>query len=83
METAAAWWRNRGLVAVLAVGGLAVVLMAMLVVMGVRRSPPETFVPMREPHPAYGQRVGPTLVTIDASPADRWRFFSFERGAVV
>ena len=83
MESPRVWRRDRGFIAVLAVGGSAIALMILLVASGLRRSAPETFAPTPiELRPARGQLVGPTLVTVDASQPDRWRFFSFEEGTV-
>lgn len=68
----------------LGIGACGVAFMVMLIAMGLRRSAPDTFAPTSlEPRPARGQLVGPRLVTVDASAADRWQFFSFEDGAVV
>lgn len=84
MEISSTWRRNRGLIVVLAVAGCAFASMASLVVLGLRRTAPETFVPTPlESRPAQGRLVGPTLVTVDASQANRWQFFSFEEGTVV
>jgi hypothetical protein len=84
MEIAESWKQHRGLVAVFVVAGCAFAAMALLVVMGLRHSPPDTFVPTPlEPQPAGGRLVGPRLVTVDASAEDRWHFFSFEEGTVV
>jgi hypothetical protein len=84
MDIAETWRRNRGLVVVWGIGASGIVFMAMLMVMGLRHSPPETFVPTPlEARPARGQLVGPKLVTVDASAGDRWHFFSFEEGTVV
>lgn len=74
---------DRGLIAVLAIGGSAIALMILLVASGLRRSAPEAFAPTPlELRPARGRLVGPTLVTVDATRPDRWRFFSFEDGTV-
>jgi hypothetical protein len=84
MEITNVWTRHRGLAAVLAVGACGLAFMAMLVVMGLRRTAPETFAPTSlEPRPARGQLVGPRVVTVDASAGDRWQYFSFEDGTVV
>ncbi|MQA89728.1 MAG: hypothetical protein GEU90_05770 [Gemmatimonas sp.] len=84
MELVRAWRRHRGSIAVFGVGAFCVALMALFVVMGVRRTAPETFVPTSlESRPAAGKLVEPRLFTVDASVADRWRFFSFEDGTVV
>lgn len=84
MEILRAWRRNRAPVAVIGVSSCGIAFLLLLVVMGLRHSAPETFVPTSlEPRPARGALVGPRLVTVDASAADRWHFFSFDAGAVV
>jgi HmuY protein len=75
---------DRGFVAMLAVGGSTIALMVLLVASGLRRTAPESFTPTPlQPRPADGRLVGPTLVTVDATQPDQWRFFSLETGTVV
>lgn len=65
--------------------GAAVSLLAILLVaLSLRRPEPPSFAPSPlEPRPAGEELVGPRTVTVDASEPDRWRHFSFVRGAVV
>lgn len=78
------WTRNRGAVGVVLFGAGVVLVMAVIVAMGVNRELPPAFAlsPL-EPRPAGGRLVGPELVTVDATPADRWTYFSFDQGSVV
>jgi hypothetical protein len=83
-QAAATLRRDRGLMAVSAVGVGGVAIMALLVVMGVSQPTPETYVPTPiEPSPAKGQLVGPRLVTVEAAGQNEWHFFSFDDGAVL
>jgi hypothetical protein len=71
-------------VAVLAGGAALLVVVVLLVAMSLRRPEPPTFEPTPvQPRPAHGRLIGPTLVTVDASDASRWTFFSFADGSVV
>lgn len=70
--------------AVLAGGAAVLVVVVLLVAMSVRRPEPPTFPPTPVQSRAAGDRlVGPTVVTVDASDASRWRYFSFAVGSVV
>jgi hypothetical protein len=67
------------------IGGAAIlVVVVLLVAMSVRRPQPPTFVPTPvQPRAAVDRLTGPDLITVDASDASRWRFFSFAAGSVV
>lgn len=70
--------------AVLIGGAAFLVAVVLLVAMSVRRPEPPTFEPTPVQSRAAGTRlIGPSVVTVDASDASRWRFFSFAAGSVV
>jgi hypothetical protein len=70
--------------AVLAIGVVAGMMLVMLVGMTLRRPDPPSFTPTPvQPRPAGDRLVGPELITVDATDARQWRFFSFARGSVV
>jgi hypothetical protein len=57
---------------------------ATLVTLTLRRPSVPTYAPTRaEPRDAGRALVGPVVYTVDATAPDRWRYFSFARGAVV
>jgi hypothetical protein len=61
-----------------------VVVAAALVALTLRQPDVPTFAPTApEPRDAGRALVGPTVYTVDATDADRWRHFSFRVGAVV
>jgi hypothetical protein len=69
---------------VLIAGAAAVVLLVVLVGMTLRRPEPPSFEPSPvAPRPVGAELVGPELVTIDATDASRWQFFSFAQRSVV
>lgn len=75
---------ERAPLAVLIGGAAFLVAIVLLVAMSIRRPQPPTFEPTPiQPRPAGDRLAGPGLVTIDASDASRWRFFSFAAGSVV
>ena len=70
-------------VGVLAVGVL-VVVAVVLVAASLRRPELSTYAPTApDPRDVGATLVGPVTYTIDASAAERWRFFDFSRGSVV
>jgi hypothetical protein len=65
-------------------GAAAAVLLVVLVGMTLRRPEPPSFEPTPiQSRPVHDQLVGPELVTIDATDARRWQFFSFAQRSVV
>lgn len=71
-------------IALVAAGGAFVVVVVLLVAMSIRRPEPPGFAPTAvQERTAANSLVGPELVTVDASDAARWQFFSFAHGSVV
>jgi hypothetical protein len=71
-------------VVILAGGAAFLMVVVLLVALSIRRPEPPTFQPTAvQERPAGDRLIGPTVVTVDASDASRWRFFSFAAGSVV
>lgn len=69
---------------VLVVGAASIVLLVVLVGTTLRRPEPPSFEPTPvHARPVGEQLVGPELITIDATDARRWQFFSFAQRSVV
>lgn len=70
--------------AVWAAASAFVIVVVLLVGMTLRRPEPPSFEPTPiESRPVGEQLVGPELITIDATDARRWQFFSFAQRSVV